>query len=594
MGSTRKRMHLLFGAPNVMPVIDLPTRIEHLHATLGCSSPWSSSYDIINQATIYPYHRPFLTLERHTAVENIMLGAGGKSLKTLIGRVANRFGASPELRFCPACSNDDTSMYGAPYWHCTHQLPGVTVCPIHRVSLQHYSKSFRKTDRQRIILTPGVFNTEKSTAEPDVQQIAFANLSAELLAARLPVLEGPSYQHIYRNAVLSLGFKRKRYIDYAGLGEAIRSHYNNFDGFLHRERLLSSERSPLNWLRALIERPQRSSHPICHLLLIGFVFKTVESFSRSVTLAKSEGDRNTFTEGKGASVVLTTARRERRRQPSASDKDHIENRTLSCRAVAALTGFSVTTVVNKRRILGLEISERPKTKRLELMALIQGMLQAKYSSQQIAQQCGTSLSTVYRAKAQFPDLTKRQHIERFNEEREIRRHSWMAMLETGSGIGLTNLRRAAGETYGWLYRNDRQWLQDTSKCCHILRPALARVDWAVRDDELCLQVSSHIKRIACQPQRPRLSRTLMTQCVGDATVRANIERLPKLKALMDELEESIFAYQCFRINNAVIACATNGQPVVEWKIQRMAGVRSWTSKHSEYLVTILKQCMKFE
>lgn len=592
MGSPRERMHLLFGAPNVIPVTDLPTRLEFLQSELGPSSPWTSPSQIINQATIYPYHRPFLTLERHTAVENIMFGASGKSLKTLVGRVANRFGASPELRFCPVCSVDDTNKFGAPYWHCTHQLPGVTVCSIHRVLLRSYSKNFQTTDRQRIVLAPGVFNTDKQTTEPGAQQIAFASLSAELLTARLPVLEGPIYQHIYRDAVLRLGFKHKRYVDYRALTEAVRSHYGDFNGFPHRERLLSSERSPLNWLRALIERPQCSSHPICHLLLIGFAFETVEGFIRALMFATGSADRdrdaNCASECERKSAAMAASMDERRDQPPSSDQGHIENLALSCREAARLTGCSVTTVVKKRRVLGLAISERPKTRCPDLIALIKALLEEKNSPQQIAKRSGTSLSTVYRAIAQFPDLIQRQYSERFDEEREMRRESWTEMLAAGRSAGLTNIRRAAAATYAWLYRNDRQWLQESSECFHIHRHALTRVDWAARDDELCLLVSSHVNQVRRQSKRPRLSRTLMTRSVGDATVRANIGRLPKLKALIDELEESIFSYQCVRINSAVMTSAAIGQPILDWKIRRMAGIRCWLPEHSAYVVTIVK------
>jgi len=35
----------------------------------------------------------------------------------------------------------------------------------------------------------------------------------------------------------------------------------------------------MRWLQDLIQRPERASHPICHLLLIGYLFETLDNFS---------------------------------------------------------------------------------------------------------------------------------------------------------------------------------------------------------------------------------------------------------------------------------------------------------------------------
>lgn len=576
LGNTRERMHLLFGAKNVLPVTDLPTRLEYLQAAIGSLSPWRSALELINQATLYPYHRPFLTIERHAAVESIMRGASGKSLKTLLGRVANRFGAAPVLRFCPTCSTEDIGRYGAPYWHCSHQLPGVTVCPIHRTNLLSYLKSFHRSDRQRIVLAPGIYQAEYPSTEPCAQQIAFASLSSELFAARLPVLDGPTYQCIYREAIFNLGFRRRRYIDYLGLATAVRAHYKDFEGFPHRERLLSTQHSPLSWLRTLVERPQRSAHPICHLLLIGFLFKTVEFFNRMASSKPKMGANPS-----------TTAFPDDSFAQSLNDDEILRNLGLSCREVARLTNRSVTTVVTKRRVLGLQISERPKSRRPELLSQIGFLIEQGISPQQIADDCNTSLSTVYRIRVQFAELEQRGKFRWFDNEREERRRQWMKVLDAGKGIGITAVRKTSSATYAWLYRNDREWLRHVSADFKVHRVPRVQVDWPSRDDKFCSLVSAFVEQLRCRSVRPRISRSLMIQQVGDTSVRANIQRLPKLKLLMDELEETSFAYQCVRIKRAAQSLAAVGQPVVNWRLQRIAGVRTWTTKHSQFVSRVV-------
>ncbi|MCG0459267.1 TniQ family protein [Enterobacter cloacae complex sp. ECC445] len=36
-----------------------------------------------------------------------------------------------QLHFCPVCAREDATGYGVPYWHCEHQIPGVSICKRH-------------------------------------------------------------------------------------------------------------------------------------------------------------------------------------------------------------------------------------------------------------------------------------------------------------------------------------------------------------------------------------------------------------------------------------------------------------------------------
>lgn len=103
----REYLRMLFGNRYILPSVDLPTCLSSLQRTLGRQSPYKSMDHMVDAATLYPYHRPFLTAERHDRVLSILLNGGGKALKVLLGRVANRFRASPPLRYCPVCQRED-------------------------------------------------------------------------------------------------------------------------------------------------------------------------------------------------------------------------------------------------------------------------------------------------------------------------------------------------------------------------------------------------------------------------------------------------------------------------------------------------------
>ena len=81
LGDPRIYLKLLFGTTNIIPSIDLPTSLASLHHTLGLLSPFDSVDGIIDAGTIYPYHRPFLTVERHQAVRQILQHGGARASK---------------------------------------------------------------------------------------------------------------------------------------------------------------------------------------------------------------------------------------------------------------------------------------------------------------------------------------------------------------------------------------------------------------------------------------------------------------------------------------------------------------------------------
>ncbi|MDP3922683.1 MAG: TniQ family protein [Hydrogenophaga sp.] len=108
---------LLLGGKMRTLSMDLPTGLAHLNEVLGPFSGITSASDLIDRTTLYPYHRPFVDASRDSIITNVMLRSDlpGSGLKTLLGRVANRFGAHTRLRFCPVCVATDIERFGEGY-----------------------------------------------------------------------------------------------------------------------------------------------------------------------------------------------------------------------------------------------------------------------------------------------------------------------------------------------------------------------------------------------------------------------------------------------------------------------------------------------
>jgi hypothetical protein len=572
----RAYLQLLFGTRDVVPGVDLPTRLTLLQEHLGVFSPCLSADELIDVGTLYPYHRPFLSTERHESVREILLSGGGKGLKTLMGRVANRFGANPPLRYCLSCTAEDIARNGMPYWHRSHQLPGVTCCIRHRSELVVHVFPEHSGDKRRLVLAPPRKNIIGEPVACDSAQLKFAILSKDLLDARLPVLSLEKRRHVYVSAAMQLGFRsRGNRIDQDALATALRAYYGDFGTFSHRDRLLSSQKKPLRWLSTLLDKPARSSHPICHLLLIGFLFGSIDAFCQALRAAEPmccspvDSQHQVFGGGRAS---------EFRENHGALLRDT----SISCRRAAHLLNVSVTTVVQQRRHLGVPIAERRKNLHPDRISAINMALMKGISPLSIAKQHRLSVSTVYRVRAMLPGLAETHAKSQHARELEMRRSEWTLAMARHRGCELRVVRGGATAAYAWLYRHDRAWLLERTGGRRVARHSKSWVNWEERDAALCQRLHEHVDCLRREESRPRISKTLMLRVVGDAMVRANFERLPRLKEMIHALTESPESFRRFRIDRAIRdLCADNIQ-VRLWRVQRLAGIHFLTPALRDY------------
>ena len=567
LGYPKDCLFQLFGNRNVIPSIDLPTSLTSLYQRLGDNSPFDSVNRLLELGTIYPYHRPFLTSERHQSIQNMILNTNGKGLKVLMGRVANRFGANPPLRFCSTCIKEDTEIFGTPYWKRAHQLPGATCCVQHQMHLTTYISPNLIIDKQRYILPPYLTHHVKP-ANISASQLEFAVLSNELLHTGLSPIAPAIRKQVYKEAAIAVGCcSRLHHIDYGSLALCIREHYNDFSGFIHQQRLLSSAKQPLCWLHTLIERPERSSHPICHLLLIGYLFQNIDTFLKLIQSHKSV-DNFLYVDLNKNECKL------------ANENVLIRDLSLSCRQVAKLLNLSTTTIVCKRRQLNLPIKDRRKTLHIGLINNISLDLLSGLPLKKIASRNNVSLATVYRLRAHSKELSEIYHD--LNSKIKDYRKCWLQLILDNPNTGSTFLRRIMPAAYAWLYRHDKDWLTKTNLCLKPIIKTKQRINWEERDFNLSKRLSSYVAEIKKLHDRPRISKTLMLRVVGDAMVRSNLKRLPILEKRLYELMETQLEYQMFRIDHAIDTLMKNAKPLYQSNIQRAANIKNWTPYLNEY------------
>lgn len=577
MGAPRDVLQSFFDCRTLVPSVDLPTRLLAMAQRLGGWLSFAPPDELLEAGTLLPYHRPFLTAASHSRARHSLLHGDGRGLKTLMGRVANRFGANPALRSCAGCLADSWNRHGSLYWMRRHQLPGVNCCTIHGILLESVPLRAR-TYRQQLLL-PTVTPAPQRTIRADARQLRFAQLSQDLVEARLPVTPPLQRAATYRETALTLGYGTRRgRVDFQTLAGALRRRFDDFQGFDHQARLLATAANPLGWLRPLFEKPQRLLHPICHLLLIEFLFGSVTAFATACTACNLAPHVPPLDDPSLAQAAEATA--------SSSTIDHeaaLRDSSLSCRQVAARIGQSVTTVVARRRARAIPISERRKSLHPDVIERVLEALGSLSSLPAVAARTGVSLSSVYRILAQYP-ATPRPCPETADiAQVPQRRARWAAALQAcqkeGMG-GVAAARARAGADYAWLYRHDRAWLASTTKSTaspiQRRKDVPARVDWFRRDAELCQLLQQHLRLLRNEVPPRRLTKTRLLRPLGETMVRRNLDQLPQLGALLDSVVESAPAFGMRRVDHAIALLVRDGGQLQLWRIQRLAGLRRWS------------------
>ena len=574
----RRSIEYFFGVNSAIPSIDLPAHLEAVHSNLGQFSPCDSPRSLLETGTTYPYYRPFLTPERDEQVQQVLLHSGGSKAKLMLGTIAHRFGAQPSLKYCPLCLVDDIANNGAGYWHTEHHLPDVTCCAIHDVRLvEHVLDDGRYRNRQRLLAAPGSPPSPPtiSATAPTAQEFTLAVLSRDALAARLPPTDSVLVQLTYMSALGKAGFLGNRHsIDYPELSVALRNFHADFLGLPHAERLLSTDVTPLAWLHGILERPDRVVHPVCHLLLIQFLFGGVEAYERAL---KATGDWGT------PPSVQTNVGVSLRSAPKTLDNEHLFNTSISCRQAAHLSGISVGTVVSRRRAAGLPISTRRKKLTQDLITAMSQAMDSNVPMSAIAGQFHVSLPTTYRVLRETPGLVARRNEACKRSEREWRRRGWLLAIEHNPKMRISDLRSTEPATFEWLYRNDREWLRATSESLPRFRDRHPRVDWRERDTQLCMHLQERAKRLQSEWQQRRIGKSRLLEYVGEAMVRKNEVRLPKLCACIAQILEPPTAFATRRVDAAIAQLIANTTPLSPWRVLRKAGGRSPSQKLRRYV-----------
>jgi len=502
--------------------------------------PVKTIEELIEGHTILPCFRPFMNHAHYTRIADSMAMGTATNTKITLGLLASRVGADDVLRFCPVCAVADCETIGIATWYRAHQFPGVLVCPYHGVSLVASDCLAQRLKRTQLFLPPTAakWNSQKSVSNVDDRAleklVIVSRLIAQLFLLRgVPVdpltLRNHYLAHLVDRDLATASMRvRQRALQRALLDFwGCMRNLPPFDGIFAR---CAGDDS---WLTSLYRRPRAAHHPLLHVLLIGFLAESVESFlwtdipSPAVTSAPDE-QASTVTECKITALAA-------------------EGRSM--RQVAKELGLSVNAVLVKAEKIGIGFTRRSKKLDVTVRSRVRRALAAGDAIANIVNTTGLSASTVNRILGAERDLqTQRTANIRDQRQTQAREKLRAALVASPSG-GFKALQTALGADFIWLYRHDRAWLQAQRPATVRIVERTSSVDWCARDREMVERVRLAATEILDPVRHPiRVTLNEIGRCTGNASwLDKHLARLPRTTELLSQILEPVAVFRARRL-----------------------------------------------
>jgi len=170
-----------------------------------------------------------------------------------------------------------------------------------------------------------------------------------------------------------------------------------------------------------------------------------------------------------------------------------------------------------------------------------------------------------------------------NLDKDYYREKWNKLRKQYPEMGKTQLRQIDKALFAWLYRNDREWLNQNSPDRKATNAVNSRVNWNQRDNKILSQVKGIVDKMMNSDEKPeRITISLIGNKLGiRGLLEKHIDKLPKTKAYLDSVKETNRDFRLRRIYWAVRELEKEGEELQLWKIMRKAGIREEYIKNLE-------------
>lgn len=524
---------------------------------------------LATETTLLPYFTAYRPQKDRDWALAVLTEDGGNA-----HTMYNRLGLMPSsvrlpstLRYCPICRVEMLERHGELYWRRDHQLPGVVVCPIHYAPLANSRVILAHTSRHEFIAA-NEDNCPTNPAPPTwadrpeavrvLQSVAIA--STNLLTNPPPARSFAACGEEVHLALRLRGFSpRGIYTDQGALADKFSTHFGPIMNIL-------SEANRGNWLK-LITRIHRQAFAPLHHILIRLLIESLP-----LVEAKNPFDpgpwpcRNSLAKHYGQ-LVITNCKVHRRHGKSIG--------VFRCSCGYA---FSTASESGSRAKI-LDFGQMFKARLRKLVTSGNGLCST-------AEALHVTPNTILRYTALLGLETpwKARHVRAKLPpiDRDAMRAAWTHGHTSAPDLTRTQLRCRIPAVYGWLYSNDRAWLEEQPPVITTNTCKKPRVNWLDLDAEKAETLRQEAARLRIQIPPQKITCAALERAIGRIDwLTTRLHKLPLCAIALSELTESVEEFQRRRIIWAAEELRQREAPISVSRLRRLIHLKSDRSPEVE-------------
>lgn len=245
--------------------------------------------DVANTELLLLDHSPwpYWTAFQNTSMSDVLMLAGeeGNPLGALGLAGTQAIKETTVARYCKACATEQLQKYSRTTWLRSHQLPGVTVCFKHGLSLAESNLWFdiRNNNDHEINFPQAVDDISGASCKNDLFEAwrvdqpshMWAQMSRDCLISSGRFSNKQSVLALYNVRLHSQGLLSSGGYDWGGIESLFRQRYG--DLFSLKVGVDFSASQSRHWVRKLISGMEYFRQPARHLFLIGVLFDSLPS-----------------------------------------------------------------------------------------------------------------------------------------------------------------------------------------------------------------------------------------------------------------------------------------------------------------------------
>lgn len=533
----------MLGNKNSIPVYSFPCNLEAFISLMPYVNDLTSDY-LIQNHTMLPVYAPFVPESRKTEIIQSMKFTNGKGVKHKLGVIAGGICRKYSLYYCPDCARREFEKYGEAYFHRLHQIEGVFVCGEHRKILVPHKKQLAPSRLEFYTIDETDIHEEYAQymSRAFMDRLCWITKQFNyILSNGLEHINRDILSNIYRNRLAELELcsftGRIRHID---LVEQFVPFYGEEILNLCESRI--DEENEYNWLKVITRKSARTSHPLRHVLLTGFLFCDFETMLNSYI-------RKRFAKSvlyPCLNPVCSNYKKNVIKEPKIK-YDYKSKKTIG--TFECECGFIYSRDMN---------SDKQKVGKI----------------------------------LRFGDLWEQRLRELISEGNNISEISRVLMCDKKT-VAKYALKLGIADALNTQYTIDDLWktkrkgllssTKDTLNVDERRRTKPLEKDksdlWVMKDRRTLEQLQAAYNLLNVENRRYRLSKNrLISNTTKQPLLEKKLDRLPLCKEFIETHTESIEDYQIMRINRVCKEMVDNGDYLVRWRIMRDAGLRDDVSE----------------